>query len=213
MAEELKRHKEQEEQDNDRRIENEIEAIFGDPKRNAFASSLADALGLHRNTVSGRTWHLTRPLHLGDRVFTAGELVMVKDLLDVIKKDREARKRRSKPQLKQAEALTEDVADLQEKLENMLEQNAQLFLEVEDLRDQLRLLKRSNELTVNNFAEKVQEAKELREERHHLRIHVRELEARISELQASKGKKASLIVLSTAGSQHEDGDVTEGGSE
>ena len=196
MTDELAKYKEEESQKNDRKIEDAIEVIFKDPKKSPLIESLKNETGLHRNTLSGRSWHLSRPLSFGDKIFHAGELVDLTGLLDVIKKHRnETRSRRTKSQMKQAKHLAEEVTDLSEIVENMREENSQLFLETEDLKEQLRLLQRISDSQERALKEKIQEIKDLRNERYSIQMELKDAQQKLQEFERHKNKPASLTVL------------------
>lgn len=185
----LKRYKDQEQDLNDRRIEDEIEAIFNDPMKGAFASTIADALGLHRNTVNNRIWELSRPMSLGESRFAAGDQVTVKDLLIVIKEYRGKKKdRRSKGKIRQAEVLSDEIGGLEELLANMQDENAQLFHEIEDLQSVIKIKQRSLEVESNLYSKELSKTAKLAKR-------IQELEAELGYLKAQSGKKASLTVL------------------
>lgn len=208
MSEELTRHKLKEEEDNNRRIEDEIISIFNDPKKDAFSSAIAETLGLHRNSLSGRrVWNLSRPLSLGENYFPANELVSLKNLLDVIKEHRAKDKkgRRTKNQLRNVKELTDNVEGLEGILANMQEENAQLILEIYELKDALRLHARRLDQSETALRISTDDVNKLRQERSDLKTRINDLEAENKDLKEQKDKRGSLILLKPQDDREEGG--------
>lgn len=204
---ELKKHKQEEEEAKNRAIEKAVGAIFKDPKKSVTIGQIAKDASCHRNTVSQRVWELSRPLTLGEKFFPAGKTVHIDNLCDAIKEHRASKAaRRTKKQLDQAETLTEDVADLNDQLAVMQEENAQLFLEMEEMRETQAVKNRSHELYVESLkgdkeladkrtASHLEALSKMRKERDQWKAKAEELEQELQKLRPSTGKKASLTVL------------------
>jgi len=192
MDDELVRHKRAETDNNNRKIEDEIENIYANPKMAPFASTLASNLGFHRNTVNGsRNWHLTRPLRIGDEYLTAGRQVSLKDLLDIVKEQRlKKRTRRSKSQIRRVEDITEELGGLEEFLENMKADNADLKHDNDDLKIQSKEKERVHEITVFRLDN-------LNAENIDLKCRIKELESVIEKRRYKPSQKGAVSILKT----------------
>jgi chromosome segregation ATPase len=192
MDKELIRYKSAEEDENNRKIEDAIEKIFEDKKLTPFAASVCEITGLHRNTAKGdREWHLTRPLKLGDDYLVAGRLITLKDLLGIIKQHRsEKKERRTKSQLRQAEDLTEELGGMETLLANMMDDNADLMREIDDLKSSIKRKQEIYETTVFGHSEYV---RSLKEEIERLKDEVEELKK--PKRQSKSGSKASISIV------------------
>ena len=193
--------KKTEQDDNNRKIEDEIERISEDPKMCPFASTIVKNLSLHRNTVKGsRTWYLTRPLRLGDEFIPAGQHVALKDLLDIIKECRlNKKRRRTKKQIRKAEDLTEELDGVEEILGNMKDQNADLKHEIDDLKEQYYEMNRMHKYTIGTLNNELK----LESERSlnflqrigKLETYTEDLEAELKVYRSKTGKKGTLSIL------------------